>query len=185
MTYKIVFSGKIEDEYVNDSEGIFLAEMFKSRGFPERVEINGNVYEAKSIKAVISGASNPDDAERKNRGMEIIEESNVDFKKFRGESLKKTPKERAQSIAMMNMICQALRGRPLTEEEKVDVRAAQEKWFTEHPDFHTANPTCYFSKEDMARAKATIRERPGEATQIKDLLARNILNLMERHLNSA
>lgn len=184
MTYKIVFSGAMEPEYVKDSEGLYLAELFKNKGFPDRVEINENVYESKAIKAVISGASDPDSGERKQRGSDSIHRINSDFQAWYTLRTAMPPEERAQSVAFFNMLSQAIRGRALTDDEKVTVRKKQLQWFKDHQDFHSANPTCYFTKDEIIKAGAGFQRDPNKPLHIGELLTKNAVMLAERHLNS-
>jgi hypothetical protein len=152
MSYKIVFKGDIEPAYISDAKGAILAAKWQSDSIRGRIDIDGMLVEAASIKAIIPNASDPNQAERKRRGIEDLERMNGDFRAYRQRRLDLQPRERAQSVAMMNMVSQALRGRPLSEDEIPKVREAQERFFVAHPTFHVASPTCFFTKDELSKA---------------------------------
>lgn len=88
-----------------------------------------------------------------------------------------SPKDRAYSISFMNFMCQAIRHRPLTNEEIDEVRAAQEKYFTEHPNAHRMNPTAYFDRHEIKELPAR-----GKTRTIGDIAALQALDVAERVL---
>lgn len=180
MSYKIVFKGGLEPIYVDDDRGANLMTKKQNGELDGDVSINGSLYDSKSIKAILQGESDPDSNEKKNEFTEMIEAENRSFKEWRRQRLLMPPKERAESVSFMNYMSQALRGRPLTHNEIQEVKQKQEEFFTEHPDFHTANPTCFFQKNDLIlEGEENLPMLP-----IQSALKLNALKYAERHLNA-
>ncbi len=174
--YKIVFKGDLEPIYLNVHEGMKLADDLKNDALEEFVTLKGSTIATSSIKAIL-----PIIEDEKTETMDKISEINSDWELWKKKRLALSPKDRAQSTSFMNLLCQALRGRPLTELEVKDVQFSQQVWFEQHPDFHTANPICYFSREEISRCQAGLENLGGPLT-IADALKVNVLNLAERIL---
>lgn len=174
--YKIIFTGGLEDVYVETAKGMELSQDFKNGTMPDRIEINGMIVSSKSIKAIVPGIINPDAPKG---GFEYIADEKAEFTKWRQKRLALSPKDRAKDVSMFNFLSQALRGRNLTDEEVPKVQEAQEKWFENHLDWHNANPVCYFKKKELPIYKAN---KGDKMTHMKDYMAQNALELVERHL---
>lgn len=180
MSYRIVLSGKFEDIYVEDGRGAGIAVDFENGSMPPIIDINGQKISSKLIRAVIPNVGNPDSEDAKERGMAMVGRVNREFAEWRRKRLRLSPKERAQSTAFMDMLSTSIRHRRLTEEEKQEVIAAQEKWFEAHPDFHTANPSCFFSREQIQKIQTT----KGDMVSLSEVMSVNSLNYAEKHLNA-
>lgn len=176
--YRVIFKGDMEDMFLDHSEGAQLHEDLANGKLEGFINLKGNLIEVKSIKAILPNATDPDSFSAKEKGNAHIYQAEVEFDMWRAKRLAMSPFGRAQDTSFFNFLCRTIRGRPLTEEEIPVVRIAQEQWFDEHPDFHNANPICYFKKEEL-----TMPERHKDRmTPMKDLLLENALNFAYRHL---
>lgn len=175
--YRVVFKGDMEDMFLDNQEGRQLHDDLENNRLEGFINLKGSLVEVKSIKAILPNSSDPDSKESKEKGNEHIYNQNLEFDMWRAKRLSMSPFARAQDTSFFNFLCRTIRGRPLTEEEIPEVRVAQEQWFTDHPDFHNANPICYFKKEEL-----TIPNEPKGMTPMKDLLLQNALDFAYRHL---
>lgn len=182
MSYKIIFKGGVDDIYVSDEKGAILLAAKQAGELDGDIVINDSLYDAKSIKAIISKVNDPDNPSTKQEWSDWVSQDNNEFRHFHNEQLKLSPKERAQNTFFMDLMSQAIRGRSLTELEKKDVRFAQERWFETHLDFHTANPVCYFKREEINRIEK--RRNASKPISIKEALSTNALLFAERHLSA-
>lgn len=176
--YKVIFKGSVEPVVISMAAGDQLKAKLDRGDTTGYIDVAGSYVQVNTIKAVVPN----DDSDTQGRREELTEQiaqADAEFKAWRQSRLKMSAKERAQSVAFFNYLCQALRGRPLTNKEKDDVRSAQEKWFTEHPDFHAANPVCYFSKDELS-----MEEEHLPMKGVLRLAKINALNYAERHLNA-
>lgn len=175
--YRVIFKGDMEDMFLDHSEGAQLHDDLANNKLEGYINLKGNLVQASSIKAVLPNAIDPDSTESRQKGSDHIYQQNLQFDMWRAKRLALSPKERAQSITFFNFLCKTIRGRPLTEEEIPEVQAAQEQWYIDHPDFHNANPICYFKKEELQ-----LPTDDKNITPISNLLLQNALDLAYRHL---
>lgn len=176
--YRVIFKGGMEDMYLDYTEGKQLHDDLANNRLDGFINLKGVLVEAKSIKAILPNATDPDSRDSKQKGSDFIYNETIKFDKWRAERLAMSPVVRAQDVSFFNFLCRTIRGRPLTAEEIPEVRMAQEQWFTDHPDFHNANPICYFKKEELAFPE----HHKDRMTPLKDLLLENALNFAYRHL---
>lgn len=141
--YKIVFKGQVGEEFVDTLEGQELSEAWEENRLPNKVKINGNLYESSSIKAVISGFTNPDKSEKGEEVKKMMRDMWSEHRELQTEALALSPEKRAQRTGLAEMLYTNLCGRPMSDEIKKEVIAHQTKFFEEHPDFSIAKPTCY------------------------------------------
>lgn len=176
--YCVKFKGGMEDMFLDHTEGKQLHDDLANNRLDGFINLKGSLVEVKSIKAIIPNASDPDSSTQKQSGSDYIHQQSIEFDMWRAKRLAMSPVVRAEDVSFFNFLCRTIRGRPLTAEEIPEVRLAQEEWFTTHPDFHNANPICYFKKAEL-----TMPERHKDAAvPMKDLLLENALNLAYRHL---
>lgn len=179
--FKIVLKGEEDPIIIGYKEGIELAEDIRHKKVVGLIKVADKYITASSIKHILPIS---DSSSEKSGIQEKLMREGSEWAEWKEMRLKLTPKERAQSTAFMDLICSGIRGRKLTEEEKKDVRMAQEKYFTENLEAHSANPTCYFSREDISHAQASLPHDDRKAKSIKDLFPRFVLDYAERHLNA-
>ena len=74
MSFRIIFRGDIEDVYVDNIRGAALAGKWGIGDLGDKVEINGNLYDSSSIKAILSKAIDPDREKKKDVSREETEE---------------------------------------------------------------------------------------------------------------
>lgn len=177
--YKVIFKGDLEPIYLSPVEGKQLMDDLKAGKLQGFIELNGQMVDSKSIKAVIPDQVDPDSQEKKSEFTEMVHEENRKFREWRAERLKMSPEKRAESTSFMNYMSQALRGRTLNHREVLEVREKQKEFFESHPDFHTANPTCFFTKQDLAVEDENLPMMP-----IKTALKIQALKYAELHLNA-
>lgn len=173
--YRVIFKGELNDVYLSFSEGDKLRRDLEEGTLEGYITLKGNTISTGAIKAIVLESS-----KEKEDHMANIDEIGREFEEWKRRRLKLTPKERAQSTAFFDYLSQAFRGRPLTEDEKNDVKIAQEQWFTEHPDFPRANPICYFDKDEISKLAYKTYKRLGSTQSLKDLLPANAALLAER-----
>lgn len=170
--YKILFKGSIEEELVETTEGVQLMQLWENNALPEKIQINGSVYDSKSIKAIIANVASTDG--KKLAMKEMMDESVYQHHQLVQKRWAMIPKERAQHVGIANMIMMAFRKRKLTPEETQEVITLQEKFFEEHPTYAWANPIVY---------KHVIGEQPtsktGFAVKMSDLFPNHALRTAE------
>lgn len=179
--FKIVLKGEEDPIIIDYKEGMQLAEDIRNKKVTGLIKVAGQYITVGSIKAILPiqdvTAASIDLAERR-------AQEDYAWRMWKTERLAMSPKLRAHSTAFMDLMCQGIRGRRLTEEEKVEVRAAQEKYFEEHPEAHNANPRCYFTELDISHAKAGLPNNDKMPPSMKDRMATYVLNFAERHLTA-
>lgn len=180
--YKVVLKGEREPIYLESDVARKLMSDLQNGLLNGMVNLAGNLVDVGAIKAVISADDGPSFGRL--GGAEMIAGQEREWKEWKLRRLALSPHERAQTTGFMNYMCQAIRGRPLTEKETEEVKVAQERWFVEHSDFHSANPACYFAKHEIDSLGARQTQDPSKPRAIKELLVPNALNFAERHLNS-
>ncbi len=143
MSYRIIFKGQVEDEFVDESTGRSLSDDWESGRIASKVKINGNLYESSSIKAVISGFNNPDHTDHKDRMGKMI--SDIKYEHARGVEaiLKLSPEARAKRTGLAEILYTSLAHAPMPQDVKEKVIARQETFFKENPDWAFAKATCY------------------------------------------
>lgn len=179
--FKVILKGNEDPIFLDFHEGLKLIEDMKAGRVTGMISLKGTLLSVSSIKMVVPeedvSAAQLDAAER--RATE--EREWQDWKRSRRAL---SPKERAKDTSFFNFISQGLRGRPLSKEEIPLVREAQEKYFIDFPDAHNANPTCYFTHEDVSRASARLPISEMKTPSMKDRLSQYVLDLAERHLTA-
>lgn len=179
MSYKIVFSGKIEERYLDSFRGRELAEKWKNDDLPEKFSIGDDVYETKAIKAIIADVSNPDRTQEEESNAEKNAQVEREFQSWRSSELLRSADERGSELAFARFIWQSVKGVRPTEAEEKDIQEKSTEWLRTHPDFHRANPVAYLKKSDLV-----VTSREGEPRHIKDQIRINGLLYAERHLNA-
>lgn len=182
--YRIIFKGDMENMYLDESEGRQLAEDISRGNLSGYLKLKGSVVASASIKAVQPYFSDPDSGKLKERHMEKIAQDEREWQDWKKRRLALSPEDRAQTVGFMNLMCQVIRGRALTADEIPKVKLAQKKWFEEHPDFHSANPICYFTKNEISKLQPIVRPVEGKPMRVGNLLAVSALKFADRHLNS-
>ncbi len=180
MAYKVIFKGDMEPIYLGAVEGKTLMDDLERGIVKGMINLKGNLISVGSVKAVVPNTSDPDSQDKKSEFTEMVYKENKNFKEWRAKRLTMTPKNRAQSTSFMNYLSQALRGRSLTDNEIVEVRQKQERFFETHPDFHSANPTCYFSKKDLLLEDDFL-----PMVTFKNLQKKNALQFAALHLDAS
>ncbi len=179
--FKVVLKGIEDPIYLDFTEGFKLMDDMKTGRISGMITLKGTLLSVGSIKMIVpeedTSLAMLDQAAKRAKEEKEWQE----WKQMR-KSL--SPKERAQSTMFFNLISQGLRGYPLSTEEIPLVQAAQEKYFIEFPDAHDANPTCYFTSEDISRAQAKLPHDERKATHIMDLFPQYVLDHAERHLTA-
>lgn len=174
MSYKILFKGQIPEEFVEDSRGERLAEDWQANRLVGKININDNVYDASSIKAVVKGFRNPDREQKNEEYMKEIVGIRRESEEYFASKQKLPPEVRSQDTGLAEVLYVASTGKQMPEEVKEQVRARQLAFFKEHDYFAEAKPTCY---RDLIPVRAV---KKGAATSIMDLLQINTLHFAER-----
>lgn len=130
--------------FVADDRGEALAVAWENAQLPPVLNIDGSLIESKLIKAIIPGFKNPDTSKEKDQNMVDLAEMNHNYQVEKLRKIKLSPKERAQSTALADILFTGVAGRKMTDEERDQVILAQEKFFEEHENWAEANPTCYW-----------------------------------------
>lgn len=182
MSYRIVFKGGLPDEFVDEIKGSSLSEAWEGGKLNGIVKINGNSYDGKAIKAIMSGFSNPDKLGVREQNMKDMEEERRKFQDFRKKMMALSPAERARhsyNLEFANMVWYSVKKRDLTSEERETVIKKSEEWITAHPEFHAANPSAYLERKDLPHPSKT-----EDAVHIGDLLTERILVFADKVLNA-
>lgn len=137
--YKIIFKGQIGDEFVDSFEGLGLATDWKNGSLPSKVEINGNLYESSSIKAVISGFENPE----KNDATKDIAAMWSGFNNWADKAVALSPEQKAENTELAELTYVSMAGVQMPPELRPKIIARQLAFFKENPNYVYAKPTCY------------------------------------------
>lgn len=175
MSYRIVFKGQIGDEFVDDYTGRQLAKDFESNTFPERISINGNVYDAKSVKAVMSGFASPDTNDRNEATKKMIRDMQDEADAIKQKKLAQPPEVRCKNTGMAEVIYMGMSGKRVPPDVMQKIIERQHQFFKENPDWAEANPKCY--RDLIPRA---LLIKPTAAPSMAELLQHNVLMFAER-----
>lgn len=177
-----MFKGGVSDEYVDDYAGREIAADFEKGRLQDKLSINGNIYDAKSIKAILSKSQDPDEQARLRRqeGTEAAREIWQDFNDAREQMMLLTPAERAKhptNIAFAQMIATGMTGRTLPEDRIIE---GSTKWLQAHPDFHVASPISYLSKKEHKQPDYGV----DSMIHVSAILQNSVLAIAERVLHA-
>ncbi len=179
MSHRIVFKGGLPDEFMEDSRGYKLSELWKEGKLNGIVDINGNTYDAKSIKAILSGFSNPDTNDRNALNLKELQKIKTDHEAATEKKLAQSPEIRAKNTGLAEVMYMAFRGQKMPQDVREQVIEAQMAFFTKNPDFADANPICY---KHLIGNPARPQEK--EAARVVDLLPAWALNFAERTVSA-
>lgn len=169
--YKIIFKGQMGEEFVETFQGKQLSDDWKNGALPSKVEINGNLYESSSIKAIVSGFNSPDHTDQNAEHLKMIDDMWHEFNQARAYKMTLSLEKRAEDTSLAEMLFAAY-GVPFPRETVV---AAQLKSFQEFPHFAQAKPTYY--KHLLGHVPS---HKDGEAMGMNELIPLAALNLAER-----
>jgi len=143
----IKFKGSFDDIEVSDEQGQAIIRDMKQKNLPDKIELNGGIYDSKSIKAVQpsggSRASGNNEKTKKNQ-----EKIDVEYNASRERSLALAPEERAKDLNILTLVWYAETGENLNPEDipadvAKEVIIRQTAFFKEHPKRMYALPTIY------------------------------------------
>ena len=143
MAFRIIFKGQIPDEFMDDIRGVKISQMWEENRLTGKVNINGNVYDSSSIKAIISGFTNPDSSAAKEKHIQDIKEIREDNQKYLARKMAMTAEERAKDTGLAELVYSAFARKPMPPEIKEEVIKRQTTFFKENPTYADAKPTCY------------------------------------------
>lgn len=175
MAFRIIFKGQIPDEFMDDIKGVKISQMWEENRLTGKVNINGNVYDSSSIKAIISGFQNPDSTDAKNRHIEDIKKIREDNQKYLARKMAMSAEERAKDTGLAELIYSTFARKPMPLEVKEEVIARQAAFFKENPTYAEAKPTCY---RDLIPRQQTARN--DLAPSIGELAPAWVLGFAER-----
>jgi hypothetical protein len=141
--YKVIFKGQVPEEFVDTVQGEELMQDWEHSRLPAKVKINGNLYESSAIKAVISGFQNPDKSDKSEENKKMMRDMWREYEDEKASALRLSLEKRAERTGLAEILYTQLTDRPMDEETRKEVVAAQLTFFKEHPDFSIAKPSCY------------------------------------------
>lgn len=156
MSFRILFKGQVPDEFVEDSVGARMSQMWENGALTGRIRINDNLYEAGAIKAILSDYQNPDTDKRKRDNMQELDRMAREFNELDSNLLALPPEKRAKTaanLAFADLMFVAMKGRKMTKEDEAVVVEKSTEWLTSHPDFSLAAPTCYIPKKEIVKPR--------------------------------
>lgn len=143
MSYRIIFKGQIPEEFVEETVGRNLSDAWERNSLPSKVNINGNLYESNSIKAILSGFNNPDGGDKKEEMAEMIREVQREHREGIGQLLALSPEKRAQNTGIAELVFRSQTNAPMSETVRQQIIERQASFFEENPTWAHANPACY------------------------------------------
>lgn len=175
----------MEDVFIEDAEGRQLAYDLEQGTLKGYINLQGTLVDSKSIKAIIPNAGDPDRNVMKDRVAQEREEAERQFRIDRQSRWDMPPHVRAQNVKVAELMSVAVQDRHLTPEEIVEVIACQEKFFTDNPEYATANPICYKHVfKEMRQEKTTKSLRDQGMRHIADVLPLNVMAQVEQQVRN-
>lgn len=144
MSYRIIFKGgQIGDEFVGEVEGSQISNAWEHNRLIGKVKINGNLYDATSIKAILSGFQNPDKTDKHEETKRMMRDMWRDYEDNKNRALSQPIEERAKRTGQAEMLYVSLCGHLMPPEIKELVVEAQLVFFKKNPNYSIAKPSCY------------------------------------------
>ena len=176
MAYKIVFKGGLAEEFVEGAEGAQIAKLYLENRLPERIELNGNIYDSKSIKGVVKGFQNPDKTDRDERTIKMLADMHYEHEQASIKKRRQPPEVRCKNVGIAEILHTTLVGSRMPEELREQVIAAQFAFFQKNPDYAEARPSCY--RHLMPHAEEA------KPYHIRGAVVDSAFNLVERAVSS-
>lgn len=182
MSYRILFKGNLQEIEVSDDRGRVLAQSLENGTLEGMVNIDGSLYDSKSIKAVVQGRADAERTQEKIDNMREIQDMENSFQREKRRVLGLSPKERAKRLNIANLLARGIMQRELSEKEQSEIIDLQEKYFEQHPNHAEANPTVY--KHILERG--AVREQKSKAAQhISDGLRTSAITIALKQFSNA